>query len=577
MQGFREWWQKLPDKTKKQLTVLLIGTIAVAAVIVVALNLNKDAGGYSTLFTGLNQEEAQQVVSLLQEEGITYRYGKDNGSISVPSSTVDQTRAELLSKGYPKSGFSYDMYRDNAGLMSTESDKKQYTIYELQDRLGAQIRLFDGVQDAKVTIAYAEEAKYALGDSGQAEASAAVTVTMQDGRTLSENGAEAIKRLITTSVRGMNFTNVSVFDAVTMTEVAGSGDGGSAFGSTKDLTSLTSLIENNIAINVRRVLEKLYGQGSVAVSVKGTLNMERLIQENTQYSTPEKIDEEDKTGLLAWEGLSSENSNAADPGAGGVVGADANADVPRYTNRTGADALADSYANSSATREWLYNSVKEQRQIDPGVLENTTVGVVIDTNDNSVPEMDLRRLVANAAGIPVEDATSKITIIRALSPESKVALQQEEEKEVVAPPIDEDAGFPWPLLIAAIAGGVLLLLLLLLLLLRRKRKKKAGSFPEGVSPPVQEEASGEDWSEDEFPGFSGKAPVSPMQLEEDEEMSQNEEIIRLKMQRNLKLKQNIGEIVDENPQIVAKLVQGWLNEEGDNNGGGRGSDRQRRK
>ena len=49
------------------------------------------------------------------------------------------------------------------------------------------------------------------------------------------------------------------------------------------------------------------------------------------------------------------------------------------------------------------------------------------------------------------------------------------------------------------------------------------------------------------------------------------------MQRNLKLKQNIGEIVDQNPQIVAKLVQSWLNEEGEQDGRGRGSDKQKRK
>ena len=30
------------------------------------------------------------------------------------------------------------------------------------------------------------------------------------------------------------------------------------------------------------------------------------------------------------------------------------------------------------------------------------------------------------------------------------------------------------------------------------------------------------------------------------------------MQHSLKLKQNIGEFVDQNPQIAAKLVQSWL-------------------
>lgn len=83
--------------------------------------------------------------------------------------------------------------------------------------------------------------------------------------------------------------------------------------------------------------------------------------------------------------------------------------------------------------------------------------------------------------------------------------------------------------------------------------------------------TGDGWSEGESPeGAAG----GEFQLEEDEETAKNEEIIKLKMQRNMKLKQNIGEIVDQNPQIVAKLVQGWLNnEEGGRNGGGRGSDK----
>ena len=123
---------------------------------------------------------------------------------------MDQARVQMLSEGYPKSGFTYDMYRNNSGLMTTESDKKQYTRYELQDRLGAQIRLFEGVQDAKVTIAEAGQQTYALGDDTSTEASAAVTVTMKKGQTLTSDQASAIKNLISRSVRGMTFTSVSV-------------------------------------------------------------------------------------------------------------------------------------------------------------------------------------------------------------------------------------------------------------------------------------------------------------------------------------------------------------------------------
>lgn len=41
-------------------------------------------------------------------------------------------------------------------------------------------------------------------------------------------------------------------------------------------------------------------------------------------------------------------------------------------------------------------------------------------------------------------------------------------------------------------------------------------------------------------------------------LRQNEEILNLRMKHSMKLKQNIGEFVDENPQIAAKLIQNWL-------------------
>ena len=552
MQKLKEHWQNLTDKSRKLLMAIAGGTAAIAIIAVLVLKLGTNTD-YSTLFTGLNQEEAQEVVALLQEEGVDYRFNDKDGAIRVPAVKADQTRAELLSKGYPKSGFTYDMYRNNAGLMTTESDKKQYTLYDLQDRLGAQIRLFEGVQDAKVTIAEAAEQKYALQDNTNTDASASVVVTMEAGQSLNDSKAAAIKNLIARSVRGLNFTNVAVFDADTMMEVGGSAAGEDAFGSAKDLTALTSLIENNISVNVRRVLEKLYGSGNVAVSVKGTLNMERLIQENTQYSTPEKINEQDKTGLLNREDTINENSAASDQGAGGVAGADANADTPRYTNQDNTQAIADSYSNSSATREWLYNSVKEQRQVDPGVLENATVGIVINTDDTTtVTNNQLINLVADSAGIPRDLANQSITIVRAPSQEAVPVITPPEQ------PQTKDDGLPLPIVIAMIAGGILILLLLLLLLMeKRRRRRKADEYVDSPNMyAVEEEARA---PETEAPPVNVLNTEAGLQMQaENAEMERNEEILNLRMQHSLKLKQNIGEFVDQNPQIAAKLVQSWL-------------------
>ena len=95
--------------------------------------------------------------------------------------------------------------------MTTDSDKNTYKLYDLQDRIGSTIRLFDGVKDAKVTIALGEESKYVLSDNEQ-KSSATAVVTMQDGGSPTAEQAAGIQRLVAKSVPGMELEDVAVFD-----------------------------------------------------------------------------------------------------------------------------------------------------------------------------------------------------------------------------------------------------------------------------------------------------------------------------------------------------------------------------
>lgn len=543
---------------------LILGILGVTVVVVVVAILALGLGGrtdYSVLFSGLNQEEAQQIGTLLQDREVDYRYSASDGTIRVPESVVENTRVELLLQGYPKNGFAYDMYLDNTGLMTTESDKKQITLYELQDRLGATIRSFEGVREARVNIAEAEEQRYVLEDNEAQGASASVVITMMDGSTLTEDKAQAVKNLVAHSVRGMNFTEVVVLDGDTMLEVGGTG---SSTGT--DMVSLTTMLENSIAANVRNVLEKLYGTGTVAVSVKGTMNMEKLIQESTSYTVPEKIDDEDKTGLLQTEDVVNESSQSGTREAGGLVGTDANADEPRYVNDDGTGETVDGYSSGSASRTWLYNTLKEQRQVDPGILEDTSIGIIILTDNTTVAQADLYRLVANSAGIPVEEANDRITIIRdpGTAAENPIINPPESPWGVITTMV------PLPILIAIIAALLLLLLLILFLLLRRKRKK--GGEPEDEDFEGSDQLSASDLGLDD-----GAEPAVMTGLDEDDDLSSSEEILNLRMQRSMRLKQNIAEFVDQNPQIAAKLVQSWLRGEEDVDGSSRNRNANSRK
>lgn len=552
---------------KITLAVILGVTVLGVIAAVVVLNITGKTK-YTTLFTGLSQEEAQQIVGLLQDDGVEYTYNAKDGSIRVSEDNVEQERVKLLSQGYPKSGFTYSMYISNAGLMTTESDKEMYTLYDLQDRLGATIRLFDGVQDAKVTIAQGSDTTYALSSAEPMEASASAVVTMKTGETLSPKNADAIKNLIARSVRGINFTNVSVFNAETMEEVGGTGNADSASGAS--MADLTVQVENNIANNIRRVLGKLYGTENIAVSVKGTLDMAKLISENTVYHVPDQQETDpNRIGLLDHEQVAGEASGTTEENVAGVVGTDANADTPRYVNQNGTNLTNGGYYNNSHTRDWLYDVLKEQREISPGVLKDATVAVVINTSDRSIDNAQLINLVADAAGISRLDAGEKITIIRSgqSAEEAAAAAAAAKENETTT---EEKKGLPTAALIAIAAGVILLLLIILLILRHRAKKKKAAQLAaeEEAARIAAEEEAARLAAEEEARKAEEERKRQEM-LDHGAEDSTNQSMTHVRH-----LKDMIGDFVDNNPQVVAKLLQGWLR---DDESDGKGKKRNGRK
>ena len=285
---FKEFAGNLSSKTKKLIIAGAVIVVAVAIIIAVVLN-NRP---YGVLFTGLGQEEAQQITAALQEDNIDFQYDGDS-TILVQENILDQTKATLVQQGYPKSGFTYDTFKDNAGLMTTDSDKNTYKIYELQDRIGATIKLFEGVKNATVTIALGEDNRYVLSDDAT-KSSAAVTVVMEDGGSPSAEQVTGIQRLVAHAVPNMEMESVQVTD----------GNGNDLTDDTKktanssDAEEIATVVEGQIERNILKVLAPIYGEDNVSVAARAQINMEQLIRESITYNTPEKIDDEDKTGII---------------------------------------------------------------------------------------------------------------------------------------------------------------------------------------------------------------------------------------------------------------------------------------
>ncbi len=513
---------KLSSKTKKLIiagaAVLLVGAVIIAVI------LNNQP--YETLFSGLGQEEAQQITQKLEEDGVDYRYNGDS-EIQVKKDILDQTKAALVQEGYPKSGFTYDTFKENAGMMTTDSEKNTYKLYELQDRIGSTIRLFDGVKDAKVTIALGEESKYALSDEETASSATAV-VTMSNGGSPSTEQAAGIQRLVAKSVPGMELADVAVFDG-NGNDVSVESDGGTGgTGTNSDAEEIAQVVENQIANNVMKVLGPIYGQENVRVSARAQINMENLVRETITYNTPEKIDEEDKTGIVSNEERYIESAGGA-TGAGGVAGTETNADTSEY-NTDSNIANGDAYSES-ISREYLVNQIKEQGQVSPGALDDLTVSVVINGDGyGSLRENQLLSLIGNAAGIAAADQREKIAV--ASAPFDGAASDTDGDgrsgfaRFIASVPI-------WVFILAAVLLAVLIGVIILLVL---KKRKKA-----------EEEA--EETEAEVLAGAEEEVPTLDL----------NKELQEMKNDRSMELKRSIREFAEQNSEISAQLLKNWLN------------------
>ena len=283
-----------------------------------------------------------------------------------------------------------------------------------------------------------------------------------------------------------------------------------------------------------KVLGPLYGQNNVRVSARAQINMENLIRETITYNTPEKIDEEDKTGIVSNEERYVERAGGAD-GAGGVAGAETNADADEYN--TDSDTDDASAYSESVSREYLVNQIKEQGQVTPGALDDLTVSVAINGDGfGDLRESQLLALVGNAAGIAAADQREKIAIVSA--PFNDGTNDSDEEAKTGFAKLIETV--PLWVFIAAAVLLVLLIGLVIFLIIRRRGKD------EDEEELIQAE------------GADGAEGVEPPLFD------LNQELQEIRNDRGMELKRSIREFAEQNSEISAQLLKNWLNGGGGN-------------
>lgn len=527
----KEVKNKMSPKVRK---MLLVG-IAVAVIFSIAAAVILNNKPYETLFTGLNDQESSEIIGKLQESQVPYKY-ENNGTILVPKDQVEKLKAQLVYEGYPKSGFTYNVFKDNISLTSSDFEKNSYSLYDLQERLRATVASFSGVKDAVVTIAPGEDRKYVLDNSNVTEASASVVVIMKDGGSPTKEQVEGIQRLVSKSIPQVTFENIVVLDG-NGNDVSVASET-SQSGANQVKLEFEQAMEDSIKAKVLNVLAPIYGANRVKVSVHCVADVDKKIREIINYESPNGVNTK---GIPSSESADQEMVRNGE-GEGGIPGTETNADIPNYT-RIATDGT-ETYIRNQGDIDYLVNQLKEQAQVDSAILEDVTISVAIDGKDlGDLNRNDLIALIARAAGINQEVQNDKIAIV------STPFYQPSIVPDVITGGIQLT---PRLLMIIGIAAGIalLLILILVLVLIRRKKKKK-------------EKQKEENTAENALAALAQAEAATAMNEANANNLSA--ELLNIKNEHGLELKNKIRDFSQENPEIAAQLLKQWLRG-GDNDG-----------
>lgn len=321
---------------------------------------------YVPLMTGLATEDAAAIVEKLSASHTPYQLGAGGSTILVPETQVHELRLRLAGEGLPRgSGVGFEIFNEQ-GLGVDRFTEELNFQRALEGELARTLRTLDGVKDARVHIVLP---KKGLFERKEDHARAAVTLHLHPGRTLAGEQVQAVVHLVSSAIAGLSTEDVTVVDG----GGAVLAKGGDALASLGAGFAHQRAMEKNFENRVIDILERVVGQGRVAVRATATLDYSQR-EDTTERFDPESavVRSEQVSEEEAGGGAGAGKTNAA---AGGIPGARSNlAGAPNPP----APAAAPRTSHKTQTRNYELNK-EIRREVQPqGRLIRLSVAVLVD-------------------------------------------------------------------------------------------------------------------------------------------------------------------------------------------------------
>lgn len=366
LEQVKEIWAKLPLAGR----ISTIGAAVATLAIIGALVYYGTATEYGVLFSDLKAEDAQKIVEKLKAANVPYSLTTNGTTILVPPEKITELRLQMAGEGIISGGHvGFDLF-DKTNFGATDFAQQVNFRRAIEGELGKTLEGMDEVEGARVHITPKKESVFTEKEEG---AKASVMLRVKQGKELSAERTEAIVNLVSSSVEGLDASNVSVMDTRgRLLSAAGKGKAGGIgdAGVFNAQLEAKQKYEAETAARVIALLEPVVGENRVKADIAADVDFSQVEQTEERYNPQSQVIRSQQTAT------ESRTANVQNPN--GVVGARANdPTLPVQPNQPAQNQVGNNARNSTTTNFEIDKTTR--RTVGGGGRVNRmTVSVVVD-------------------------------------------------------------------------------------------------------------------------------------------------------------------------------------------------------
>jgi flagellar M-ring protein FliF len=188
---------------------IIIG-LAASIALAVGILMWSQSTSYTLLFGDMQPKELNEVVQLLDAQGVKYELDSVAGSIMVPAEKVHSLRLQLASEGYPKQAETgYQLLDREQGFGISQFRETTQYHRALEGELAKSVASLNSVESARVMLGLPKRSVFVR---KQEEPTASVVIKLHSGRSLDEAQVASIVHLVAASIPNLDPKNVTVVD-----------------------------------------------------------------------------------------------------------------------------------------------------------------------------------------------------------------------------------------------------------------------------------------------------------------------------------------------------------------------------